>query len=66
MTPVYGSIQQVIRVQKLVGLPPPHSNYSILVEIAEQNMTLGHFEKNVATVFAPLMDNVALNLKFYG
>ena len=35
---------------------------SILVEIAEQNMTLGHLEKNVAAVF----DNVALKLKFYG
>ena len=39
---------------------------SILVEIAEQNMTLGHLEKNVAAVFAPLMDNEALKLKFYG
>ena len=28
---------------------------SILVEIAEENMTLGHLEKNVAAVFAPLM-----------
>ena len=39
---------------------------SILVESAEEKMTLGHLEKNVAAVFAPLMDNEALKLKFYG
>ena len=60
---------QVLRPFLAIGLKHEIDNVkdanSILVEITEENMTLCHLEKNVATVFAPLMDNESLKLKFY-